>query len=430
MDVTLTYAGQDVALDLRGGELATMISLPPAPAASLDLASLIERAIENPVGTPPLGRLAGPGKRVAVLFDDGSRPTPTSLLFPLVEKELLKCGVSSDHIYPVHAPGLHRMPARYLQAKAGELLKHPNLVMHDEHKSRTVFRGVTTYGNPIFVNDIVERVDLVMSIGNIVPHMDAGYGGGGKIVLPGISAKPTVEQNHSFFTSPTSRMRITDGNPAREDMDQAGRLAGLDFIVNTITDLGGRIADVVAGDAIAAHRQGVACKEEICGYWLDEPVDIAVAAGDNPFLIGTMGMMMLAELAVRPGGSLILASPCSDGWSPPDMLEVGMHPPLEYMRRSMAEMAWMVANRGAPENRLSAWIFDYRRVMEEKHVYLVNRRFDRSDVESFGMHWAPDIQSAFDAALECHGAGAKVAIFPNGSRVIPIVRRGRVHPSP
>ena len=427
MKPSLGYAGQQLEPDLRRANWIGTVA-PPPPTMTPELTFLIERAIEGPIGSPPLRCLVGPGTRIAVLFDDGSRPTPVRQIFPVVERALLQAGVKPEHIHPFHAPGLHRLPAHYLEAKAECLLAHPNVASHDYQNSHTVFRGVTSRGTPVFVNDIVDRVDLVASIGNITPHMDAGYGGGAKIILPGICAKPTVEQNHSYFTSPMSRMRIVQGNPVREDMDEAGRLAGLGFIVNTVLDAHGKVADVVAGDAVVAHRRGVERKEEVCGYPLQEPADIAVVASEARWLSHAMGAMMLAELAVRPGGSIVLAAPCTEGWSPTDVLEAGITAPLDYLRLTQGELAWMVANRGAPEIRQSGAIFDYRRVMAEKHVYLANERFSRADVESFGMVWAGGIQEGYDAALERCGSGARVALFPQAGKMIPIVRHGQAHP--
>ena len=119
---------------------------------------------------------------------------------------------------------------------------------------------------PVFVNDVLDQVDLAIGLGQISPHMDAGFGGGGKIILPGVSGKPTVEQNHAFMIAPGSRLACIEGNPVREDIDEAAALTNLGFIVNTVTDNRGRVAHVAAGEPCAAHRAGAAAKMAMLGY--------------------------------------------------------------------------------------------------------------------------------------------------------------------
>ncbi len=391
-------------------------------AAPLPLEELLARALASPVGSAPLAERVRPGNRVAVIFDDATRPTPTGALFPLVAAELARAGVRESDVYPVYGPGLHRPPDPRPVRKYGEaLFQHPNLVVHDHATSPLVFRGVTSRGVPIFLNRIVEEVDFRISLGHIVPHMDAGYGGGGKLMLPGIAGKPSVEQNHAFMIAPASRLGKLDGNPVREDMDEAGRLGGLDFVVNTVADADGRVAAVAAGDAIAAHRWGCRAKQDLLAYPLDGPVDVAVVLEPDGYLGRAMAAMLWADRAVRLGGSIILVAPCRLGWADGPSMEARLTPEECLIKQSAAELARIVANRDIDALRLATAVFNYRRTMLEKHVTLVSARYDPAETAAFGLDYAPDLGTALAREREREGPDARVLFMPETFRTYPVL---------
>ena len=418
----LPHDGGELAFELPERSLAGVARAIARPAPP-SLESLFAAAVSDPVGSAPLAERVRAGQKVAVLFDDATRPTPTAGLFALLVAELRRAGIAESDIYPVYGPGLHRPPNPRPAAKYGNLFSHPNIVVHDYKTSGLAFCGITPRGTPVFVNDIVERVDFRVSLGHIVPHMDAGFGGGGKIVLPGISGKPTVEQNHALMITTGSRLGKTDGNPVREDMDEAGRLAGLDFIVNTITDPDGRVTAIAAGDPVRAHRWGCGRKTDLFAYRLDEPVDVAVVVQPDGFLSGAMAAMLWADRAVRLGGTIVVVAPARKGWSDPAAVEARLAADEGLMRKSAAELAWIVADRDVQALRLATSVFDYRRAMLEKRVVLVSDGFDRAATEALGMHWASSAATALAEALEFHGADARVLFMPEATRTLPVLPR-------
>jgi len=423
MRLTFAHDGAELAVDIAERNLAG-VARGPRRAEPPPLDELLASALASPVGSAPLVERVRPGDRVAVLFDDATRPTPVGALFPLVVAELARAGVRESDVVPVYAPGLHRPPDPRSARKYGEaLFRNPRLVEHDYETSRLTFRGITSRGVPVFVNGVVDDVDFRMSIGHIVPHMDAGYGGGGKIVLPGISGKPSVEQNHAFMIAAGSRLGKLEGNPVREDMDEAGRLAGLDFIVNSVADADGRVAAIAAGDPIAAHRWGCRAKQDLLAYRMEAPVDVAVVFEPDGFLSRAMAAMLYADRAVRLGGSIVLVAPCRAGWADAASVGVRLTPEESLVTKSAAELARIVANREIDALRLATAIFDYRRTMLEKHVTLVSARYDRDETAAFGMDYAPDLATALGAALERQGPEARVLFVPEPFRMLPVLPR-------
>jgi lactate racemase len=400
------------------------VASPAEPPETSPLEILYRQAVDAPTGGLPLRERVRVGQRIAVLFDDASRPTPTAALFSLLLRDLLNVGVAEADVIPVFAPGLHQIDDRRPESKYGaELLRHPRLVRHNFRQSRLVYRGVTSRGVPVFVNDVLDQVDLAIGLGQISPHMDAGFGGGGKIILPGVSGKPTVEQNHAFMIAPGSRLARIEGNPVREDIDEAAALTNLGFIVNTVTDNRGRVARVAAGEPLPAHRVGAAAKMAMVGYELAEPLDIAIVLTDADYLLGAMGPMLYADRAVRLGGELIVAAPSRLGWAAEADVRAELVPEERLIRMTAAELAWMVADRDISALRLATSVFNYRRTAEEKQITLVSERFGPADASAFGFGYAESVQSALERALDRVGRPARVLVMPEPARTLPVLPR-------
>ena len=105
-----------------------------------------------------------------------------------------------------------------------------------------------TYGTEVYVNEEVMKCDLKIAIGSVVPHPMNGFGGGGKIILPGVTSFETTRQNHESFYETARQPRehrivgmgIFEENPMRMDIEEAARLAGLDVMINCLINTGER----------------------------------------------------------------------------------------------------------------------------------------------------------------------------------------------
>ena len=219
----------------------------------------IREAFSNPIGTKSIRDLARGKKEVVILFDDLARATPAHALLPYVLEELSQAGITDEHIRLIAAVGAHgAMNGLCVRKKLGEEPMERFLVYNHNPYEFCTPLGSSSRGVPIVVNSEVMRCDLKIGIGSIVPHPLAGFGGGGKIILPGVSSVETISVNHNKLgTSPTVDVGKYEGNVARADIDEAAQMAGLDIKVDAILNLKREVAALFVGDVIKEHREGV-----------------------------------------------------------------------------------------------------------------------------------------------------------------------------
>lgn len=153
---------------------------------------------------------------------------------------------------------------------------------HFQHDvSRCIHLGETARGTPVEIFDLVESADIIIGTGNIEYHYYAGYSGGAKSVLPGVSSERSIHHNHMMMRSPNARAGFLD-SPVRVDMEEAARIAGLDFVLNVVLNSKKEIVSAVAGDYIKAHRAGASVVDRM---YLREvkPAEIVITcAGGRP----------------------------------------------------------------------------------------------------------------------------------------------------
>ena len=234
-------------------------------------------ALRNPIGTKPLSRLAQGKKDVAIIFDDMTRPTKAYEVLPHVINELRKAGIKDDNIRFVCANGSHGVFDREdFVKKLGERVVERYPVFNHNPYANFVYSGRTKYGTPVEVNAEVMACDLKIALGCIVPHPYFGYGGGAKIVLPGIASMRSICYNHGdlggLSTAQNHRKvhpscdlaygRVNEENILRLDSEEAAKIVGLDMIVNVLVDLRRKSTDIFAGDVIKAQREGVEVAKE------------------------------------------------------------------------------------------------------------------------------------------------------------------------
>ena len=241
----------------------------------------IQSAFLNPIGTNRIKQLAQNKKEVAILFDDMSRPTKVAELVPYVLQELKEAGIKDDNIRFVAALGAHgAMKLTDFTKKLGpEIPRNYRVYNHNPYENCT-FLGKTSRGTPVSINSEVMSCDLKIAIGAILPHPLAGFGGGGKIILPGVSHIDTMWANHAnlspgqnqksdSYPAGTTGVGELDGNALRLDAEEAARMAGLDIIINAVVNLRRDTVGLFVGDLVAAHREGVKFAERI--YTTDVP---------------------------------------------------------------------------------------------------------------------------------------------------------------
>ncbi|MFX1257279.1 MAG: lactate racemase domain-containing protein [Promethearchaeota archaeon] len=217
----------------------------------------IKEAILNPIGTPKLSELAKGKENIVVVIDDMTRTTPTSKVIPYVLEELEIANISREQITILIAVGAHRPLNRHdLLLKLGkEIVDTVRIENHHPYENLTNL-GESNIGTPIDVNTTYVNSDLKISLGGVVPHLLAGFGGGAKMVMPGVCGIRTLEANHSAGMRGIGAGigRMTD---IRKDIEDVVEKIGLDFSINVILSLTGRITDITSGHFKDAHRKAM-----------------------------------------------------------------------------------------------------------------------------------------------------------------------------
>jgi nickel-dependent lactate racemase len=293
----------------------------PQPGVA-DVNAEVRRALAEPVASTRLRELVTPGMQVALVIDDGSRPTPVSSIVPAVLAELDQAGVSRASITVVTALGLHRaMSEDEIAARVGaEQFAGLRWENHDcDDRARLAYLGETTRGTPVWISATVAGADLVISIGCIEPHIIASFGGGYKNLIPGVAGRETVAHNHTLNCTPRTYAMVgqpIERNPMRLDLEEGGRmLAPPVFLVNAVLNASLQVVRVVAGDPVAAHRAGAAVSEGMYGVNVPAQADVVIANSRPMDQDLRQGVKALgnAVSALRPGGTLIAAVRATEG---------------------------------------------------------------------------------------------------------------------
>lgn len=392
-------------------------------AAAADAQAMIEAALNAPVGSEPLERLARGAQNVVILIDDLTRPTPTHLLLPGVLRRLEEAGVPRGGITIMVATGTHRgMSQEELQVKVGEeILAAYRVVNHRYDRDELVALGETPGGVPITVNRKVVDADFVIAVGNIVPHRYCGWAGGAKMVQPGVSGEATTAGTHLMITKvPGARLGVLE-NQVRHEIEAVAERAGLRFIVNTVLNRQGRIVDVVTGDFRRAFRQGVQLAAQIYSAPFSQQADVVLASAyPSDLNLWQAGKAFYsADLVVKDGGVIILASPCVEG--------VGEHGQFgELLKYDYKTIEGMLA-RGEVEDRIgAAGALAVALVRARAALYLVTDTIDEELAAQMEVRRFPTIQAALHEALEAQAArnagnrAPLVTVLHEATEILPL----------
>jgi len=281
----------------------------------------IRSALKTPTGSPPLTELAKGKNEVAIIFDDISRPTRAAEIVPHILDELHAAGIPDRAIRFVCATGCHGAHT-YLdfQKKLGpKVMDNFPVYNHNVYENCT-YVGETSLGTKLSVNSEVMGCDLKIAIGSVVPHPQTGFGGGGKIVLPGIASIDSIEAFHRLeFKAREEGKWGTVGpgnyadNPMVSDFTEAARLAGLDFKIDTLISGKGEPCAVFAGTPEAVYYQAVRLAVKHYATRSIPDADIVVV---NTYAKGNeaiVGLLIGVPMLMTKGGDLVLIMDCPAG---------------------------------------------------------------------------------------------------------------------
>lgn len=325
-EVRFAYGRGELICRLNPDRILGTLRPKPLPSPESEEA-VVRRAMENPVGSPRLRELVKPGEKACLIVGDMTRLWARyHVMAPVILRELNESGIPDADITIISATGAHRpqTPEEHEKLVGAEVYRRVKVLDHDCHADTLVDLGTTSRGTPVRVNRLVYEADRVICTSGIVYHFLAGYGGGKKAIMPGVSGFASIMANHRLSLNsagpglnPDVRAGKLAGNPLSEDMLEAARLAGADFMVNSIVNDDHKVALAVAGDLVAAHEAGAALVDEYFGVSISELADLVIAScGGYPKDINLYQTYKTAHNMVRamkPGGVGILLSESCEG---------------------------------------------------------------------------------------------------------------------
>ena len=373
----------------------------------------IRYSLEHPVNSKRLKDIIKPGEKIAIITSDITRPMPTYKVMPELLAELQAGGADFKDITLVFALGSHRNQTEEEKKKLAGEFAYQRINTVDSDPDDCIHMGVTANGTPVDITRVVAEADRRIALGNIEFHYFAGYSGGVKAIMPGVSTPAAIQSNHKLMIRPESCAGRLEGNPVREDIEEAGRICPVDFILNVVLDEHKNIVKVVSGDPLAAHREGARFLDRLYTKEIEKQADIVIVSqGGAPKdlnLYQTQKALDNSKHAVKDGGIIILIGSCGEGYGERTFEDWMLHSESPEDLVSKIRKKFILGGHKAAAIGM---------VLQRADIYLVSH-MDPTLVEKSFMKPYLSAQQAFDDALAKIGPNAKVITMPYGGSVLP-----------
>jgi nickel-dependent lactate racemase len=420
IEVSLPYGKGWLKAEIPERNLIS-IAKPLAMKSIPNLRRALMRALKDPIASEGLMVLADDCKEPCIIVSDSTRPTPSRVIAEVAFDILSKVGVPNNKVKIVVATGLHRKstPEELRERLGKDILGRVEVIDHDaQDESSLVEIGSTSKGTPVWINKAVYESDLIIGDGYIEPHFFAGYTGGGKTVLPGVSGFETIKVNHGaqMIDHPKARAGVLIGNPIYEEIVEGANLTGLSFSINVTLNPLKRVSGIFAGGFEEAHKTG--------SRFLDSRVRVEVPEADivittnNGYpldrdLYQAVKGMTVGEAIVKNGGVTVIASECIDGVGHPLFKELveRCNGPEEILNTIRAAGFFMV-------DQWEAQIL--ARVLNRCKVICVTS-VEPDTIRRMHMTPARDFKEALEIAINRMGRDPEIVAVPSGPSVIPHV---------
>jgi lactate racemase len=412
----LPYGKTTISINLEDN-IAANLFLPAELTSKGDEMELVNSAIRNPINIPFFSKSISNKTTVAITINDKTRPVPNNILFPPLLDELLRLGIPKENILIVIATGTHLpMPElEFSMLLKEEILSEYRIISHNcDDTSNLTYKGTTTRGTPVFVNSLYDRADIKIVVGDIEPHHFAGFSGGVKSASIGVSGRETINHNHSLLQDPKSCVGCYEENPLRQDIEEIGKLIGVDLALNAILNEKKQILHVFFGNPMEVMKAGVREIRETELTMIDQPYDLVIAsAGGYPKdinLYQAQKALTHASLFCRVGGTVLLAAACNEG--------VGSQGYLDFMkgisshsqvRKKLSELGFVVGPHKALQFALIADKINFMIKTDIENTIMLNLLIQKID----------DLQECVEKSIRNFSTPPRIAIIPFATATIP-----------
>ncbi len=368
----------------------------------------IRKAIRNPLGTKPLVKLAKEHREAVIIFDDSTRPTKTHQYAPIILEEIKKAGIKDDCIRFVIAPGSHGTFGRdFFARKLGEEIMERYPVYNHNPFEMCKQVGTTSRGTPVWINGEVAACDLRIGIGSVLFHRMTGFSGGGKMILPGVSGIQTIHHNHGpvggfgpgLTPHASTGYLVNDTNVLRLDMEEAARIAGLEFKVDSVLNLNRDPIETHAGDFVQTQRR--AAEGVLRWHRTESPQDMDIVVA-NTYMRANEPALALwpAQESVKKDGSIVLICNCPDG-----------------------EVNHWIFNRHGKYIGASLWSGKVRSLAKGARLIVYSPYPEKALHDALGapgtVTWCKRWDEVIEELRKYHKGSPSVAVLPDGTSGIP-----------
>jgi len=424
----LIKKGEKVFFDLPDSWDLLTFALPKDTSPAGDIRARARQALDHPVGRPPLREYVSPSDRIAVLIEDLTRSSPKAIILRAVLEALEDAGIPDAAIVNIIASGTHRgLTDQELESCFGaDLVARYRFVNHDCQAPDLVPVARLSTGARVKIHRLVHEANFRIGIGSIFPHPMNGFGGGGKILFPGVSDLHSIREHHFQHTfEQGAGLGRVQGNPFYEQVTEMARQAGLDFIVNTVLDQRDDAYDIVAGDPVEAHLSGIAISRGILCTEFRGKADVTLITS-FPYSEGPQIVKPLAPaaMATREGGCIILIADLSGGLPEAFVESFNLfhkthgHDLLKGVLDHFRQNRLIMEGGAIDFNMAMAMTLA---VQHRFRTILVSEDISRDQGEKMGFAYATDLNEAFELASAI-SPRPTVHIIPSGGVILPVIQ--------
>lgn len=420
MLVQVPYGKSEVDFQIDRTRLMGIISpSETAPSANPDLE--VERALKNPIDGPTIEELSPRGKTVAIAVDDLTRVTPTYALLKPILRLLRDAGARRQDIKIIVALGSHRaMTVQEKKEKYGaDVVEEYEVIDHAfDDKSELQYLGEVAGDLPVWINREYLKADVRIATGSILPHPNAGWGAGAKILLPGLAGEETIGRMHVHSATTTPNGLGMDQNPTRQLIDTFAEKVGIQLLVNTTVTRRREIVKIFAGHFVKAHRRGIDLAKSIYGVKIPGLADITISSShpaDIEYWQALKGLSS-ADLATKPTGGIIELAPCPEGIS-------ATHPRwIEYLQHSTNELREMYKAGEAEDLVALGLALNVIHVREKHPVCLVSDGVSDRDAAKMGFSKFNSVEEALQFLSRRYGSDSRINVLTHGGETYPVLK--------
>ena len=386
---------------------------------------MTREALSKPAGPLPFQALLSRAKSIAIIVDDATRPTPVAKILGALLSHLAESGFSREKITIVVAIGTHEtMEKEALETRLGAgVLSRSKVVQHNARQSDLVPVQIPEDRRVVKISPEVAQADLRVGISSVLPHPMAGYGGGPKIVMPGICNFEFIRDHHMKNVGHRrSAAGVTKGNPFHEDCMRVARAIRLDFSLNCVYNQKGQIVRIIGGGLENAFREAVDLCFQKLGHKFEEKVDVTITS-TYPHTHGHQLFKGLSapDMITKNTGAILLVAPVvapipAEFLNSFHVIEEKSHNnSAAYIKESLAKGEAFLPDKSIDFNMAMSTVF----LRPKIRAILVSPHISRKEAETMGLEHSSSIEEGIKLLGKLY-PNAKVAIFPSGGLIVPI----------